>query len=88
MMVEGEPCDENPSRYRRLGQCIFLWNTYCFAKHGFQIKHNYEISYPFEWGRMIFSISRDIYVSKIFHLSRVPTVFKGVRIISLEYLTK
>lgn len=23
-MVEGESCDENPSRYRRLGQCLLL----------------------------------------------------------------
>jgi hypothetical protein len=88
MMVEGESCDENPSGYRRLGQCIFLWNTDSFAKHAFQIKHNYEISYPFEWGRIIFSTSRDIYVSEKFHLSRVRIVFKSVRIISLEYLTK
>ena len=53
-MVEGDSCDENSSGHRRLSQFIFLWNTYSFAKHGFQIKHNYEISYPFEWGRILF----------------------------------
>jgi hypothetical protein len=73
-MVEGEPCDENPSRYRCLGEFLLSWGADLLSV-GFKIKHNYEISYPFEWSKLS-STACDI--SDLFEdlcFFRVPTVF-------------